>query len=123
MTLRYGLINVWRLDSFCKLTKKAFTYDNARTGATFVISQIDKFLVSQTLEERGRRIEVVASVRKLTNYSPLVITIWGQHNAPSSPPCFFDISLLSKERSRQEMLDAWVGSHPLPTSNEVEWPA
>jgi exonuclease III len=31
MTLRYGLTDVWRLDSFRKLTKKAFTYDNGRT--------------------------------------------------------------------------------------------
>jgi hypothetical protein len=34
-------------------------------------------MVSQTLEERGGRIEVAASVRKLTDHSPLVITIWG----------------------------------------------
>jgi exonuclease III len=123
MTLRYGLTDVWRLDSFRKLTKKAFTYDNGTTGVTSVVSRIDKFLVSQTLEERGGRIEVAASVRKLTDHSPFVITIWGQHNPPSSTPRFFDISLLSEERSRQEMLDAWVGSHSLPPSNEVDWPA
>jgi exonuclease III len=28
MTLRYGLTDAWHLDSFRKLTKKAFTYDN-----------------------------------------------------------------------------------------------
>lgn len=123
MTLRYGLTDAWCLDSFRKLTKKAFTYDNGRTRATSVVSRIDKFMVSQTLEERGRRIEAAASVRRLTDHSPLVITIWGQHNAPSNPPRFFDISLLSEERSRQEMLDAWVGRHPLPPSNEGDWPA
>jgi hypothetical protein len=80
-------------------------------------------MVSQTLEERGGRIEVVALVRRLTDHSPLVITIWGQHNAPNNPPRFFDISLLSEERSRQEMFDAWVGSHPFPPSNEGDWPA
>ncbi|CAM6009036.1 unnamed protein product [Sphagnum balticum] len=123
MTLRYGLADAWRLDSFRKLTKKAFTYDNKRLGATSVVSRIDKIMDSQTLKERGGRIEVAASVRRLTNHSPLVITIWGQHNAPSNPPCFFDISLLSEERSRQKMFDAWVGSHPLPPSNEGDWPA
>jgi hypothetical protein len=78
-------------------------------------------MVSQTLKERGGRIEAAASVRKLTDHLPFAIIIWGQHNAPSSPSRFFDISLLSEERSRQEMLDAWVESHPLPPSNEVDW--
>jgi len=106
MMLRYGLTDVWRLDSFQKLSKKEFTYDNGRVGATSAMSRIDKFMVSQTLEERGERIEVAASVRKLTDHSPLLIMIWGQHNAPSNPPRFFDISLLSDEKSRQEMLEA-----------------
>jgi len=123
MTLRYGLIDAWRLDSFRKLTKKAFTYDNGRTRATSIVSRIDKFMVSGTLEERGGRIEATASVRKLTDHSPLIITIWGQHNAPSSPSRFFDISLLSEERSRQKMLDVWVESHPFPLSNEADWSA
>jgi len=123
MTLRYGLTDAWCLDNFRKLTKKAFIYDNERTGATSAVSRIDKFMVSQTLEERGGRIEAATSVKKLTDHSPLVITIWGQHNAPSSPSCFFDISLLSEERSRQEMLDAWVRSHPFPPSNEMDWAA
>jgi len=78
-------------------------------------------MVFGTLEERGGRIEATASVRKLTDHSPLVITIWGQHNALSSPSRLFDISLLSEERSRQKMLDVWVGSHPFPLSNEADW--
>jgi hypothetical protein len=77
------------LDSFRKLTKKAFIYDNGKTGATSAVSRIDKFMVSQTLEERGGIIEAAASVKKLTDHSPLVITIWGQHNVPSSPSRFF----------------------------------
>jgi hypothetical protein len=69
-------------------------------------------MVFQTLEERGGRIEVTTAMRKLSDHSPLIITIWGQHNAPSNPPRFFDISLLSDERSKQEMLEAWVWNHP-----------
>jgi exonuclease III len=106
MTLRYGLTDAWRLDSFRKLSKKEFIYDNGRTGASSAVPRIDKFMVSQTLEERGGRIEATASVRKLSDHSPLIITIWGQHNAPSNPPRFFDISLLSDEKSKQEMLEA-----------------
>jgi hypothetical protein len=30
MTLRLGLSDAWRLDSFRKLTKKEFTFDNGR---------------------------------------------------------------------------------------------
>jgi hypothetical protein len=82
------------------------------------MSRIDKFMVSQTLKERGGKIEATTSVRKLSDHSPFIITIWGQHNAPSNPPRFFDISLLSNERSRQKMLEAWVGNHP-PPSNDL----
>jgi len=57
MMLRYGLIDTWRLDNFRKLSKKEFTYDNRRVGATSTVSRIDKFMVSQTLEERGGRID------------------------------------------------------------------
>jgi len=122
MTFKNGLTNAWCLDSFRKLSKKEFTYDNGRTGTTSAVSKIDKFMVSQTLKERGGRIEAVASVRKFSDHSPLIITIWGQHNAPSNPPSFFDISLLSDERSKQEMLEAWVGNHPTPF-NDLDWPA
>jgi hypothetical protein len=80
MTLRNGLTDAWRLDSFQRLSNKEFTYDNGRIGATSAISRINKFMVSQTLEERGGRIEATASVRKLSDHSPLIITIWGQHN-------------------------------------------
>ncbi len=44
------------------------------------------------------------------------------NNAPSNPPSFFNISLLSDEKSRQEMLEAWVGNHP-PPSNDLDWSA
>jgi hypothetical protein len=79
-------------------------------------------MVSQTLKERGGRIEATASVRKLSDHSPFIITIWGWHNAPSNPLRFFDVFLLSNKRSRKEILEAWVRNHP-PPSNELDWPA
>jgi len=79
-------------------------------------------MVSQTLEERGGKIEAATSMRKLSDHSPLIITIWGRHNAPNSPMRFFDVSLLSDERSRKEILEAWVGNHS-PPSNKLDWPA
>jgi len=115
MTLRYGLTDAWRQDSFRKLTKKEFTFDNGRAGATSAVSKIDKFMISQSLEERGGRIEAAASVRKLSDHSPLVITIWGQHSTPNNPSRHFDIALLSDEKSRKEMLQAWVGPPPPQT--------
>jgi exonuclease III len=75
MTLKYGLSDAWRLDSFRKLSKKEFTFDNSRTGASSAMSRIDKFLVSQSVEERGGRIEAAASVKKLSDHSPLVISV------------------------------------------------
>ncbi len=123
MTLRYGLTDAWHLDNFRKLTKKAFTYDNGRTGVTSVVSRIDRFMVSQTLEERGGRIEAAASLRNLMDHSPLVMTIWGQHNPPISPSRYFDVSFLSDEGSRKEIWEAWVGSLPPPAPNGTDWPA
>jgi len=76
-----------------------------------------------TLGQSGvATIEAAALVKKLSDHSPFIIMIWGQHNAPTNPPRFFDISLLSNERILQEMLEAWVGNHPLP-SNDLDWPA
>jgi hypothetical protein len=120
MMLRYGLTDTWRQDSFRKLTKKEFTFDNGRAGATSAVSRIDKFMISQSLEERGGRIEAAASVKKLSDHSPLIITIWGQHSAPNNPPCHFDIALLSDRKSRKEMLEAWVG---IPPPNDLGLPA
>jgi exonuclease III len=36
------------------------------------VSRIDKFLVSQELDARGRRIEAAPSMRKISDHSPLV---------------------------------------------------
>jgi exonuclease III len=78
MTLKYGLSDAWRLDNFRKLSSKVFTFDNGHPRATSGGSRIDKFLVSQSVEERGGRIKAITSVRKLSNHSPLIISVWGK---------------------------------------------
>jgi exonuclease III len=75
MTLQYGLVDVWKLDSFRKMSKKEYTFDNGRSGACSAVSRIDKFLVSQDFNTRGGPIEAATSVRKLLDHSPLVLTI------------------------------------------------
>ncbi len=75
MTLRYGLTDAWLLNSFHKQSEKEFTYDNGRAGMKSAVSRINKFMISQTVEERGGRIEVAASMRKFTNHSPVCIKI------------------------------------------------
>jgi hypothetical protein len=77
MTLQYGLIDTWCLDIFRKMSKKDYTFDNGKTGDKLAISRINKFLVSQSINTRGGRIEAATSMRKLFDHSPLVITIWG----------------------------------------------
>ncbi len=88
MTLHYGLVDAWRLDSFHKMSKKDFTFNNGRSGTRSAVSRIDKFLVSQEGEERGGKIEAAASVRKLTDHLLLVITVWG-HHPPQQPLTIF----------------------------------
>jgi hypothetical protein len=90
-----------------------------------VLSRIDKFLVFQSVEERGGRIEASPSVRKLSDHSPLSISIWGtQQPAHGNRPCYFDLSLLGEERGRKDLLEAWTGAHPpLATpSQSFDWP-
>jgi hypothetical protein len=103
------------------MSKKEFTFDNGRAGACSAVSRIDKFMISQDIEERGGRIETAASVRKLSDHSPLIITVWGQHPPPGNPPRYFDTSLLSENKSKGKMLEAWDGDHLHP-KNEHEWP-
>ncbi|CAK9195834.1 unnamed protein product [Sphagnum troendelagicum] len=38
MTLRYGLADAWGLDSFRKMSKKSFTFDNGRSGHQAAVS-------------------------------------------------------------------------------------
>jgi hypothetical protein len=122
MTLHYGLVDAWRLDNFHKMSKKEYTYDNRRSGTASAVSQIDKFMISQAIDERGRRIETTTSMRKLSDHSPLIITIWGQHTVPNNPLRFFNTSLLNDEKSKKEMLEAW-DENRLPPSNDQDWPA
>lgn len=46
MTLRYGVTDAWSLDSFRKMSKKDYTFDNGRSETNSAISRIDKFMVS-----------------------------------------------------------------------------
>jgi len=110
LTLEYGLIDAWTLDSFQKMTKKAFTFDNGRKGQGSAISKIDKFLVSQKLDTRGGRIEAAPSIRKISDHSPLVLTVWGRHSGPSTPASYFDVTFLKEEESKAALLDAWAGT-------------
>jgi hypothetical protein len=116
MTLRYGLANAWRLDSFRKMTKKNFTFDNGKFGAHSAVSRIDKFLVSQDIKEKGGRMEATASIKKLLDHSPLIITIWGHHPPPNNPSRFFDATLLNEENCKIELLEVWSGDTPRPTN-------
>jgi hypothetical protein len=47
LTLQHELIDAWTLNSFRKMSKKEYTFDNGRKGQGSAVSQIDKFLVSQ----------------------------------------------------------------------------
>jgi len=102
------------------MTKKNFTFDNRRSGAHSVVSRIDKFLVSQDIEERGGRMEATAFIRKLSDHSPLSIIVWGHHRSLNNPPRIFDATMLSEENSKTEMLEAWSGDRTRP-SNGHDW--
>lgn len=107
MTLRYGLADAWGLDNFRKMLKKKFTFDNGRSRSQSAVSRIDKFMVSQSIEERGGRMEAAASARKLTDHSPLTIKTWGHHPPSSKQTLYFDVTLLSEENYKMELLKAW----------------
>jgi hypothetical protein len=60
-------------------------------------------------------------VKKLSDHSPLVITIWGQSTTPSNPSHYFDSSFLGEEESKAKMLQAWASDLSFPTNNQG-WP-
>jgi len=120
LTFQYGLTDAWTLDSFRKMTKKSFTFDNGKKGQGSAVSRIDKFLVSQELDTRVGRIEATPSIRKISDHSPLVLTIWGRHFGASTPAPYFDVSLLKEEESRAALFDAWAGTQAMP-SQDSEW--
>jgi exonuclease III len=110
LTLQHGLIDAWTLDSFKKMSKKEYTFDNGRKGQGSAVSRIDKFLVSQELDSRGGRIEAAPSIKKISDHSPLMITVWGRTPAPSKTTTFFDITLLKDDVNRGALLEAWEGT-------------
>jgi len=120
MTFQYGLADTWKLDNFPKMSKKEYTFDNGRSGMRSVVSHIDKFIVSQDLDTRQWRIEATTSIRKLSDHSPLVLTIWGQPTESSKQNKYFDSSLLRVETCKATMLKAWEGKTPKP-SREAGW--
>jgi hypothetical protein len=102
------------------MSKKEYTFENDRSRACSAISCIDKFIVFQDLDIRGGRIEVAMSIRKLSNHSPLILTIWGQLIESSKHNKCFDSSLLGIETCKAAMLKAWEGETPKPT-REARW--
>jgi hypothetical protein len=117
MILQYRLSNTWCLDSFRKMSKKAYTFDNGRFGASFAVSRINKFMISQDLDFRGGRIKSAISINKFFDHSLLLISIWGQAAVTSNPTCYFDTSLLDEAEGKTTMLKAWAGDLPVPTSD------
>jgi endonuclease/exonuclease/phosphatase family metal-dependent hydrolase len=101
LTLQYGLTDAWTLDSYRKMSKKEFTFDNGRKGQGSVVSKIDKFLISQELDARGGRIETAPLIRRIFDHSPLVLTISGRTSALSMPTTYFNIALLREA-------DCWI---------------
>jgi exonuclease III len=104
MTLQYELSDTWKLDNFQKMMVKEYTFDNDRSGPNSAVFRINKFLVSQELDAWGGRIEASTLVRKLSDHSPLVLTIWGQLVAPDKTCHYFDSSPLGDEKGRVELL-------------------
>ncbi len=122
LTLQLGLTDAWKLDSFKRMSKKEFTFDNGRKGQGAAVSWIDKFLVSQELDSRGGRIEVAPSIRNISDHSPLVLMIWGRPAAPPKSSTFFDTTLLMEEATRTALLEAWASDQP-PPRQDLEWPS
>jgi single-stranded DNA-specific DHH superfamily exonuclease len=120
MTIQYGLSDVWVSDSFRKMSKKAYTFDNGRSRSGAAISRIDKYMISQGLESRGGRIESAASIEKFSDHSPLLISIWGQATDPVNPSYYFDTSLLEDAEAKAELFQAWSGDLPTPSNNQ-DW--
>jgi hypothetical protein len=120
MIFQYGLADIWKLDNFPQMSKKEYTFDNGSSGAHSAVSHINKFIVSQDLDTRQWQIEIATSVHKLSNHSPLVLTIWGQPTESSKQNKYFDSSLLRVETCKATMLKAWEGETPKP-SREAGW--
>jgi hypothetical protein len=99
------------------MSVKEFTFDNGRSNAHSAVSCIDKFLVSQDLDLRGGRIEVATSIQKFLDHFPLVLSIWAQPAILDKSSHYFDFSLIEDEKGRAELLQAWEGELPKPSSD------
>jgi hypothetical protein len=88
------------------MSKKAYTFDNGRSIAKSAVSRIDKFMVSQDLDSRGGRIESIISIKKFSDHSPFLISIWGQATDTSNPTRYFDTSLLEEAEGKAALLQA-----------------
>jgi hypothetical protein len=113
-------MDAWKLDNFRKMSTKEFTFNNRRSGVGSAVLCIDKFFVSQDLDLRGGKIDAATSIRKFSDHSPLVVSIWGQLAILDKSFHYFDSSLLKNEKGRAEMLQAWEGELPKPSSDS-EW--
>jgi hypothetical protein len=122
LTLQYGLMDAWKFESFRKMSAKEFTFNNGKFGARSTILRINKFLISQDLNSRGGKIETATLIQKFSDHSPLVLSIWGQPAIPDKSSHYLNSSLLENEKRRAEMLQAWEGELPKPSSNS-EWAA
>jgi hypothetical protein len=98
--------------------KKAYTFDNGRSGASSAVSRIDKFMVSQDLDSKGGKIESTISIKKFSDHSPLLISIWGQATDTGNPARYFDTSLLEEAEGKAALLQAWAEDTPTPTSDQ-----
>jgi hypothetical protein len=102
------------------MSEKEFTFDNKTTNAHSANSGINKFLISQDLDSKGERIEAATLIRKFADHSPLILSKWGQPDIPDKLSHYFDSSLLEDEKGKVEMLQAWEGKLPKPSS-DLEW--
>jgi hypothetical protein len=84
------------------------------------MSRINKFLVSQELHTLGGRIESPPSLKRLSNHSPLVLTLLGQPNNQEWPKKYFNTSLLRDDGNKKELLQAFEGSEPKSTAT-LDW--
>ncbi|CAM6008428.1 unnamed protein product [Sphagnum balticum] len=114
-------MDAWNLDGFRKMTKKDYTYDNGKVSSRSAVSRIDNFFVSQEIDSRRGRIEAAPSIRRISDHSLLVMTIWGRKSAPPTAAPYFECSLLREEESKATLLEASKGIEP-PPRHDTKWP-
>ncbi len=118
LTLQYGLMDAWKLESFLKMSAKEFSFTNGRSCTRLVVSCINKFLLSQDLNSRGEKIKATTSIPKFSDHSPLLLSIWGQPTIPNKPSHYFDFSLLKDEKKKLKCCKFGKGSCPSPQATQ-----